>query len=206
VALSRIVSRLDYLTDEYTSRLNSNIDTFYELIVNDAMSSAPVRVPTDLNPISRLVNLQTGASNPFLTNDVTCNKIGTPASETRVVSPGDQIGFHVANTSGYPYTLAPGVAFVYHKGPMAFYVAQPPDRGEVKDWDGKNGSWIKASFQTMGEDNLLTTLPPPLDCPVQDNISSTGVCFDGQIKSHHHNAQSCFRRGELDRLNQITDT
>lgn len=126
-------------------------DVFHELIVGDAKSSAPVRVPTDYWPITP--QRYPRENDPLQTDIVRCNKIGTPATETRIVSPGEKIGFHIANsTAGYPLTISPEDAMIYHEGPAAFYIAKAP--GSVDGWDGKDGEWIKVLFKDRDRSDL----------------------------------------------------
>ncbi|PNP73719.1 hypothetical protein FNYG_12909 [Fusarium nygamai] len=80
--------------------------------------------------------------------DIICNAGGLDkdiraATKTHAVSPGDEVGFTVANDMGHP-------------GPLAVYLSKAPDGTEASDYLG-DGDWFKVyemTWKTIGANGI----------------------------------------------------
>ncbi|GLB44352.1 putative glycoside hydrolase family 61 protein [Lyophyllum shimeji] len=116
---------------------------WHTLIAGSTTSSAAVREPLNNSPVTDVTS-----------NDIRCNVIPTPATETVTVAAGSTIGFQLDNT-------------IYHQGPAAIYLGKAPST--AASWDGSGANWFKIAewgatfnpfaFTDYGASQLTTTIP-----------------------------------------------
>jgi len=117
---------------------------WYNLIAGSTTSTAAVRQPVNNSPV-------TSVTSP----DVTCNIVGTAATQTVTVASGSTIGFQLDNT-------------IYHLGPAAIYLGKAPST--AASWDGSGANWFKIAewgasfspsftFTSYNMNQLTTTIP-----------------------------------------------
>ncbi|KAL5504072.1 hypothetical protein ACEPAH_8145 [Sanghuangporus vaninii] len=87
------------------------------LIAGGASSTAAVRQPINNSPVEDVTS-----------NDITCNRTPSPATDTVTVTAGSTVGFVLNNS-------------IYHQGLAAIYLGKTSN--SAASWDGSGANWFK---------------------------------------------------------------